>query len=185
MDPMTAVLSLFLVSAVWGAWDTLWYHEYRARLVSRLDHTRTELRLHVVRDAVYVGLYAVLGFGEPTGVFAAFLATGLVVEIVATLADFVVEDRDRPAIGGIAPGERILHTLMAISYGAMLALLLPQLLSWLTEPTALTPHDAPLWLRAAVMLTSVGILGTALRDAAALRGFDPFQRWLPVEQGTS
>jgi len=64
---VTPVLALLCVNAVLGAWDTLWYHEYRGRLTAKLAHTRPELRLHAARDAVYVVLYGCLAWWQPTG----------------------------------------------------------------------------------------------------------------------
>lgn len=170
---MTAVLALLLVNVVLGAWDTLWYHEYRARLTGRLDTTRRELQLHAARDAVYVVLYGFLAFFEPAGILVGVVIAALVVEIVITLTDFVVEDRDRPAIGGMAAGERVLHSLMAIVYGAMLAELLPLLLSAAAEPTGVGRHGAPAWMSIAAALSAAGIAVSGIRDAAALRGHDP------------
>jgi hypothetical protein len=170
---MTTVLTFLLVNAVLGAWDTLWYHEYRARLVARVDSTRTELRLHAARDGIYVVLYGVLAWWRPAGVVVAVVALLLVAEIVITLADFVVEDRDRPAIGGIAPGERILHSMMAIVYGMMLVQLLPVLAASLADPSGLVRHDAPLALSLAGAAAAAGIAVSGLRDVLALRGFDP------------
>ena len=57
---MNIVLVLLLVNAVLGTIDTLWYHEYKAKLPSQLAHTRTELKLHAARDAIYVVIYGVL-----------------------------------------------------------------------------------------------------------------------------
>ncbi len=166
---MTSVLVLLLVNAVLGAFDTLWYHEYRARLASKIVTTAPELRLHVARDLVYVGLYGVLAWWQPTGLLRPIVAVALVTEIVITMTDFVIEDRDRPAIGGMQPGERVLHSTMAIVYGAMLTFLVPELLagnwSWSLPAT----HDAPAGLSIAATVAAVGIALSAARDWVALR----------------
>lgn len=173
---MTTVLVLLVTNAVLGAWDTLWYHEYRARLTARTDHTRVELRLHVARDVVYVLLYGGLAWWQPTGAVALLVAALLAVEVAITLADFVVEDRDRPAIGGIAPGERILHSLMAIVYGTMLAHLAPELWNGLSHPSGLVRSDAPLALSMGAATAAIGIAVSGTRDALALVGVDPIWR---------
>lgn len=175
---MTAVLGLLLLNALLGAIDTLWYHEYRARLTARLDVTRTELRLHVGRDAVYVGLYAYLAWWRPSGLWAVLVLAALLVEIVVTLADFVVEDRDRPQLGGLAPGERVLHSLMAIVYGAMVANLLPWLIADVTAQTATVAHGAPAWMSLTATAAAAGIALSGARDALALGGTDPI--WTPT-----
>ena len=165
---MTIVLTLLLVNAVLGAWDTLWYHEYRARLAQRIEHTATELKLHAARDAIYSVIYLVLSSWRPGGWLVAALGLVLAGEIAITLTDFVIEDRDRPAIGGIAKGERILHTLMAIVYGAMLAQLIPRLLKAWAEPTRLVAHGAPAWMSVAMIVVAVGIAASGIRDAVAV-----------------
>lgn len=173
---MTAVLALLCVNAVLGAWDTLWYHEFRARLTTQLDHTRTELRLHAARDAIYVMLYGCLAWWQPTGAVVGVVGALLAVEIAITLADFVVEDRDRPAIGGIAPGERILHSLMAIVYGMMLIRLVPVLATGFDDAHGFDRHDAPPVLSIAMTVASAGIAVSGVRDAVALVGIDPIWR---------
>jgi phosphatidylglycerophosphate synthase len=170
---MTAVLVLLLVNAVLGAWDTLWYHEYRARLTAKIDVTRTELQLHAARDAVYVGLYGFLALWQPEGLAVWVVLAGLGAEVVITLCDFVIEDRDRPALGGMAPGERVLHSLMAIVYGAMIAHLVPELLAGSAEPTAAVRHGAPMWLSVLALVAATGIAASGVRDSLALGGFDP------------
>lgn len=165
---MNIVLVLLLVNAVLGTIDTLWYHEYKAKLPSQLAHTRTELKLHAARDAIYVVIYGVLAWWIPNGLWAFVFAALLASEAVITLADFVVEDRDRPAIGGIAPGERILHTLMAIVYGAMLASLLPILADTAFGPTMLSRHAAPIGISWLATATAGGIAATGIRDLVAV-----------------
>ncbi len=172
---MTIVLGLLLVNGVLGAWDTLWYHEHRARLAERVASTRTELRLHAARDAIYTLVYGGLAWWRPAGWVVAIVAGLLTAEIAITLADFVVEDRDRPAIGGITAGERVLHSAMAIVYGAMLARFVPVLLGGATDPTALVRHDAPMWMSIAATIGAAGIAVSGLRDLLATVDIDPFR----------
>lgn len=179
---MTTVLVLLMVNAVLGAWDTLWYHEYRAKLTAKTATTRPELRLHVARDVIYTGLYGLFAFFRPEGFVVSLVIVALIAEIVLTLSDFVVEDRDRPAIGGMAAGERVLHSLMAIVYGAMLSRLVPELFDAAAGSTGLRLHGAPGWLSIAALVTAAGIGASGLRDALALRGVDPI--W-GHEAGTS
>lgn len=162
---MTAAVVLLLVNGVLGAIDTLWYHEYKGRLAWQPDRYRTELRLHASRDAVYAILYGTIGWWRWSGLWAAVLGSLLAVEILITLADFVVEDRTRP----LAAGERVLHSLMAIVYGAMLTRLLPELLDRLQEPAALWAGESgvPTELAATATVFGAGIALSGLRDAIA------------------
>lgn len=174
---MTTVLTLLLLNGVLGAIDTLWYHEWRARLPEQGGPIRLELALHAGRDAVYVVVYGTLGWVAWTGGSAAVLAALLAVEIVITLTDFVVEDRLRPAIGGMAAGERVLHSAMAIVYGAMLAHLVPIALRWSDGAGGLVTHGSdgpPTWMAIVATLFAIGIGLSGLRDALAVFGVGVF-----------
>ena len=49
---MTTAIWLLFVQALLGAFDTLYYHEYRLRLPHG-HAAKTELRLHAARDFAY------------------------------------------------------------------------------------------------------------------------------------
>lgn len=189
---MTTALVLLLVNAVLGAADTLWYHEFKARLPERIESTATELRLHAARDAIYVFLYGALAWLQPVGALGVLVTIGLAAEVVVTMVDFVVEDRDRPAIGGISGGERVLHSVMAIVYGAMLAFLVPVLVDGLVTGfgpagngvLSVTRHDAPTWLSLAASVAAAGIAVSGLRDWLAVRRVDPVSQWIPRPTST-
>jgi hypothetical protein len=177
-DRFTIAAVLLLINVVFGTADTLWYHEFRAKLPFRLEVTRPELRLHAARDFVYLFVYGGLAIGAPSGVFACVACCLLGAEIVITLTDFVIEDRDRPSIGGIAPGERILHSLMAIVYGAAMVNLVPALWGTRHLPTGFATFHTVGGLRMCLAAAALGIALTGVRDAAALRGHIAFRRLL-------
>jgi hypothetical protein len=155
-----------------GAFDTLYYHEWRARLPA-LPGARPELRLHAVRALIYAALFALLPRVEWRGAWAYALGALLAAEVFITLRDFVVEDDVRAPLGGVFAGERVTHTLMAIIYGAMLANLLPAVLGWRRVETALAPHAAgvvPAGLVWLLTLMSAGVAFSGLRDAYAALG---------------
>jgi len=131
--------SLIGLQIAFGAFDTLFHHEFTERLPWRASQ-RDELRLHGVRNLFYAAIFLVIGWMEPKGAFALALIAVLAVEIVITLMDFVEEDRSRR----LPPSERVLHTLLALNYGAILALLAPTLVRWGGESTgvAFVNHGA-------------------------------------------
>lgn len=122
--------SLLLMQIAMGGIDTIWHHEFTERLAWRQSQ-REELRLHGMRNLLYGVFFLVMGFGALHGAFAVGLMLVLGVEIIITLIDFVEEDRTRK----LPWTERILHTLMTLSYGVLLALLAPVLLDWAGQPT--------------------------------------------------
>lgn len=166
---MTAPMWLLALLGVLGAFDTLWFHEWRGRLVARPE-VRAELRLHVARDVVYTIVFATLPVVAWRGWWLAVLVGLLAAEAVITFVDFVTEDRVRAAGGGVPGGERVTHAVMGIVYGAMLATLTPVLLEWAAAPTGLVliPADVPAWLRTGLQLGAVGTLLHGVRDLAAV-----------------
>jgi hypothetical protein len=90
-------------------------------------------------------------------------------ELVLTLWDFVVEDWVRKPLGGVYPGERIMHGIMGIAYGAMLAYLVPSLRNWWFAPTQLVISPVPLLsgFRWTMLVLAAGVLPSGVRDLCA------------------
>jgi hypothetical protein len=59
---MTAALWLLAAQALIGAYDTIYYHEWRARLAARGTAAAVELKLHASRDFLYAVLFGTLPF---------------------------------------------------------------------------------------------------------------------------
>lgn len=174
---MNTALWLLCLLGLIGAFDTLYFHEWRGRLVAR-PAMRAELKLHVARDAIYVVIFGTLPLVAWHGRWTAALALLLTAEIVITLADFVTEDKVRAGIGGVFPGERITHAIMGIVYGAMLGYLAPTLWRWVQEPNGLvsTAHPVPAALNWALVVMAAGILVHGCRDLYAVLGL-PGSNW--------
>lgn len=158
---MTAVLILLICQGVLGAIDTLWHHEATARLPAS-PTARPELVLHGLREAIYAVIFLTLPWVRWEGWLAWVLAALLAVEIIITLQDFLLEDRTRR----LPPTERVLHTVMAVGFGVLLALLAPLLVDWTARPTAFVPesHGFLSWIATALGL---GVLVWTVRDLAA------------------
>jgi len=167
-------LGLFVAQGTLGAFDTLYYHEWRARLPGGVPGTTPELALHGARDIIYAVLFGTLAFVRWDGLAAWALGALLCAEIVITLSDFVVEDTVRRPQGGVFAGERVTHAIMGIIYGAALANLVPALVAGAARPTAFAPWDAPPALRVVMPLLAAGVLASGLRDLGAAYG----PRWL-------
>lgn len=168
---MNVVLWLLLVQGGMGAFDTLYFHEYRARLPARPE-AAPELKLHAARDFIYAAIFAALPWYAFRGAWTYVLAALLLAEIVITLADFVVEDSVRKPQGGVFKGERVAHALMAIVYGAMLGHLVPVMWSWAGEQTSLaySPVNVTPALSIALVLMAGGVAASGVRDLLAALG---------------
>jgi hypothetical protein len=166
---MSAALWLLAVQGVIGAFDTAYYHEWKARLPAHGAHAAPELKLHAARDFLYAVLFASLPWVQWHGGWTLALAAVFVAEIVLTLRDFVVEIRVRKPLGDVYGGERVTHAVMGIIYGSMIACLLPALRQWLTMPTGfvIAPADVPGTLRWTLTAMAVGVFVSGLRDLYA------------------
>jgi hypothetical protein len=185
---MTTALWLLGIQGVIGAFDTCYYHEWRARLPARGSAAATELKLHAARDFLYAVLFATLPFVTWQGLWVLVLVAVLIAEIVLTLTDFVVEIAARQALGDVYAGERVTHAVMGILYGAMVAYLIPGLLQWWRLPTGLVvgPAAVPEALRWSLLLMAVGVSLSGVRDLYAALGL-PYGGWpwRPRETGST
>lgn len=156
---MTAALWLLGLLGALGALDTVYYHEWRARLPARVPGTTPELRLHAARDFFYAILFGTLPVIQWRGAWTLVLVVVIVIEIVLTLWDFVVEVVVRRPLGDVYAGERVMHAVMGIVYGAMVAWLIPALSAWWESPTALVwqQADVPAALVVTLHVMAVGV----------------------------
>jgi uncharacterized protein (TIGR01777 family) len=121
------------------------------------------LRLHAAREAIYGVLFLGLAWLRWDGAWAWVLAILLAAEVLITLADFIEEDMTRR----LPPLERVLHTILAISYGGFVAALAPVLVRWGSQPTGLirTSHGA---LSLLFTVYAAGVLAWSVRNAIAV-----------------
>ena len=166
---MIVALWLLAIQGIIGAFDTLYYHEWRARLPARGAQCAAELKLHAWRDFLYAVLFATLPWLAWHGRWVLVLIGVLIAEIVLTLRDFVVEISVRKPLGDVYAGERVTHAIMGILYGAMIASLVPVLIRWARLPDGLvtTSYGAPDALRWGLAMMAVGVLISGLRDLYA------------------
>ena len=160
---MSHAIWFLLAQGFLGAFDTLWYHEYKLRL----PHARTaraELRLHAARDFAYAIIFISLGAAAWLGALAWVFLAILIFEIVVTLWDFIEEDRTRK----LPPGERVTHAVMGFLYGAFLYTLMPELWRWSQLPTGFARLDHGL-LSWVLIAFGIGVAGSGVRDLRASR----------------
>jgi uncharacterized protein (TIGR01777 family) len=160
---MSLLMVLLATQITLGAIDTLWHHEIAEQLPSRRQ-ARLESALHAVRETCYAVLFLALAWRTWHGAWVAAIVTLLALEAVVTLADFVVEDRTRR----LPATERVLHTVLAINFGALLAVFAPTLIAWARLPTAIVPADYGVvsWL---LVAAAVGVLAFGVRNGLAAR----------------
>ena len=158
---MRTAIFLLLIQCCFGAFDTLWYHEFRLRL----PHDTTaqkELRLHASRDFAYAVIVSSVAWLSWNGSWSWALIGLLLAEVFITLWDFIQEDRTRK----VPPGERVMHALMGIAYGAFLAYLLPEVIAWSKLPTGFMQKSYGVWSWALTAM-AVGVFLSGIRDLMA------------------
>jgi hypothetical protein len=163
---MRTALYLMTALAVLDAFDTLYYHEWKAKLPAMGRGAAAELRLHALCDFAYALLFSALPWLAWRSWYAVCIGALLLAEIVLTLWDFVVEDWIRKPLGGLYPGERVMHAIMGIVYGAVIAYLLPELRAWWSAQTKIVLSAPPIGVSIRWILTAmaVGVLASGVRD---------------------
>ena len=101
---MSVALWLLALQGVIGAFDTLYYHEWRARLPALGAAAASELKLHAARDFFYAVLFGTLPWLAWHGRWVLLLVGVLIAEIALTLTDFVVEITVRKPLGDVYEG---------------------------------------------------------------------------------
>jgi len=174
---MSSMLPLLTAQALLGAFDHVWNHELREHLPSKRS-AAGEIALHCARDFIYALIFFQLGWLEPHGIWAALFAATLGIEILITLTDFVVEDRTRR----LAPGERILHTVLAINFGMFLVTFVPTLEQWWSLPGGFEPVRHGIY-SSLFALFALGAAGFGIRNAVAALKLRRPPEWVrdPIE----
>ena len=169
MIPLS-VWTVVSIQVVLGLLDVVVHHELIARLPWRADAGR-ELRLHAARNLAYAGIFLILAWIVPLGWASLLLAGLLAIEAAITFVDWFVEDSTRR----LPSSERALHGLLAINFGALVALLAPVIWEWLHAATSIQFEYRGIWSWLA-SAASLGLVALAARDFTAarrLRRFEP------------
>jgi uncharacterized protein (TIGR01777 family) len=177
---MSAVLTMFTIQCLLGAFDNLWHHELQADLPHQ-PTARLELALHTARELLYALIFLSVAWLRWEGTWTVVLIVILAAEMLITLCDFVEEDRTRklPAF------ERVLHTILALNYGALLALWAPELQRWSRAASGFAPADygTGSWLLTAF---GIGVFAWGIRDLVAVaRLAVPEWQCMPMRAGGS
>jgi uncharacterized protein (TIGR01777 family) len=158
---MGTAFALITIQALMGGLDNLWHHEITQRLATRRS-AASELALHGWRELLYAFVFFAFAWYRWQGAWAALLGGVLALEVLVTLVDFVIEDQTRH----LPPSERVLHTLMAVNYGAALAFVVPVLIGWSAMPGSVVAiSHAFSWV---FTLFGAGALAWSVRNGVAV-----------------
>ncbi|MEQ1775692.1 MAG: NAD-dependent epimerase/dehydratase family protein, partial [Burkholderiales bacterium] len=174
---MDLLLTLLIVQAVMGAFDTIYHHELTVALPAQAS-ARSELYIHALRSIIYGVIFAGLAWFVFGGGWITALWALVAVEVVLTLIDFLIEDRTRV----LPQSERVLHTLLAIGGGAAFMVLALQTPAWWRLPSELVPADYG-WKSWFLTLAAVGVTLSGVRDALAARTLSRVKPVAPLDVG--
>ena len=164
MSALDVALVVLIVHGAFGAFDTLYCHEWQARLPKQ-SWAGKELGLHALRSFLYGAIFLGLAWLEWLGAFAWMLFAVFAIEYIVTLIDATVEDRTRR----LSRAERVVHMILSSTTGAYFALVgYHASTEWIGAPTQMqfTSHGIASWI---LTIYAASVLLSALRDTVASR----------------
>ncbi len=155
---MEIVIYVLIFQGLLGGFDVMWNHEWKENLPGKLT-ANLEQKIHGLRELLYAVIYIGLAWYSWNGIWAWILFGVLIVEILLTAWDFVVEDKTRK----LSPNERVIHLTLSMGGGAYVALLIPELLRWTQLPSGLESVEYGMlsWI---LTMFGVGVFGWGVRD---------------------
>jgi hypothetical protein len=159
---------LLLAIGILGAADILLFHTIANGIRAHAD-SRQELLVHSLRGPTYASLFVLIPNFAMQGVFFWVLIAILIVDVGISLWDFAIEKRSRAVFGGLPTGEYVLHVVIGMLFGALVASILYEAAAWAEAPTRLAyePAAVPDLLRAALAVMAGVVLWTELQDLRA------------------
>jgi hypothetical protein len=161
---------LLLVLGVLGATDILLYHSI-SHGIRRHPAARGELFTHFLRGPTYALLFLAVPNLELRGLWLVALLALLLVDLAISIADFWLETDSRAGLGGLPRGEYLLHVVMAMLFGGLVAAVLFESDGALSAATSVgwRQEGAPRSVRVALAIMAPLVLWTGLADLRAMR----------------
>jgi hypothetical protein len=155
VNPLILVL---IAHGLIGGADVIVNHEMIAKLPSRAGVGMEQI-LHSTRELLFATLFLALAWLEWHGLAAMFIAALVLLELAVSALDTVIEWEIRV----LPASERVMHFLLFINMGIVIALLGRTLLQWWHLPTQLLRTDYGF---ASAMLSALALLalGWSVRD---------------------
>ena len=165
---MEAATYILFVLGCLGATDILLYHSVAHGIRSHQD-SRLELWIHSLRGPIYAALFLLIPNFTLHGGFFWLLIGIFIFDVCVSLGDFIIERGSREFFGGLPTGEYVLHIILAMLFGALVANVFFSAGHWSAMPTHLTyePATVPLLLRVVMGFMAIFVLVTGALDAIA------------------
>lgn len=159
---------ILFVLGIFGGTDILLYHSISHGIRFHQD-SRAELIVHSLRGPTYAALFLLVPNFAIHGGFFWMLIAIFALDLAISLADFALEGESRKFFGGLPTGEYVLHTVLAMLFGALVTSVFYGAGDWAGEPTSLMydPADVPVWLRGLLAIMAVLVFCSGAMDAQA------------------
>lgn len=163
MEVAPPFLIALLAHGVIGGSDVILNHEVIARLPQRRG-AGPEQRLHSARELAFAAIFFALAWFEWRGLFAWAIVGLFMAELCISTIDTVLEFDTRV----LPVTERVMHVMLFINFGIVLALLAPALTGWmqLADGVVRVDYGWASWVLSAMAVVS---LGWSLRDGLRAR----------------
>lgn len=167
MSVLSAATYLLMAIGLLGALDIALFHT-RAHQLRSQPSARVELISHSLRGPTYTALFVLVPNFAAHGTWFAVMLAILVFDIGVSLWDFAIERRSRAPMGGLPSGEYVLHSIIAMLFGAFVACYLIGAVGWFERETALLYDPNVPWpVQAVFGAMAVGVLASGVSDAVA------------------
>ncbi|MDZ4860171.1 MAG: hypothetical protein SGI88_14435 [Candidatus Hydrogenedentes bacterium] len=159
---------LLFVLGVLGAADIAMYHSVSHGIRNHPD-SRAELITHSLRGPTYAVLFVLLPNFSLKGWWFGLLVIILIFDLLISLIDFALERKSRSFFNGLPSGEYVLHTVIAMVFGAMVSSVFYEGGRYFYHATSITYFPAvPEFLRAIFVVMAVLVLISGTQDAVAV-----------------
>ncbi len=163
---------LLLAMGLLGATDIVVFHVLRHDLRGRVE-SRAELVTHFLRGPTYALLFFLVPNFDLRGAWFHALLALLAFDAALSIVDFWLEPDSRSKAGGLPRGEYVLHVLLAMLFGALVAAVLYEGRGLGAQPSsfrwvAVGEGDVPTWLRGLLSVMAPVVLWTGLLDLRAV-----------------
>lgn len=165
---MIVATYLLLAVGILGATDIALFHSASHGIRSHPD-SRLELVTHGFRGPTYATLFVIVPNFALHGTFFWALVALLIADVGISIWDFSLERRSRRFLGGLPSGEYVLHVLIAMVFGAMVAAVFFEAGAWARMPTRLSflSNGVPTPVRALLAVMAVMVLVSGIQDGLA------------------
>ena len=148
--------------------DIALYHSISHGIRSHPD-SRHELIVHSLRGPTYAALFLLVPNFVLAGWCFWMLMALYVVDLAISILDFAIERRSREFLGGLPSGEYVLHILIAMCFGALVAASFFEGHQWTVQSTRLVyePAAVPALLRVLMAIMALIVLYSSAQDLIA------------------